>query len=139
MSLSTDTNTLPPFGVWLATEGGICLARAKVDSLMLAPAPDNGRVLRLAHEGHEACLVLSAELCAHLARLLVAPRTPSTIRFAIGNDEPASMGWEEFARINSDGLSPEELQDIAATVLRGETYRGGGGAAVGFTVELVEA
>ena len=40
--------------------------------------------------------------------------------------------WGEFVDANSDGMSPEEVQDIAETLARGETYHGGGGSMATF-------
>lgn len=36
--------------------------------------------------------------------------------------------WVEFCAANEDGLSPADLDDIAASIRSGSTYVGGGGA-----------
>ncbi len=55
-------------------------------------------------------------------------------------DPPTTITWEEFYSANLDGMmdheagSSPELSEIRQTILRGETYTGGGGAAPLFKV-----
>lgn len=52
-----------------------------------------------------------------------------------GESEGTPISWHEFAAVNE--AIGDELADVLATVSRGDVYRGGGGAAPGFTVRKV--
>ncbi len=61
---------------------------------------------------------------------------PIIVAYKAGADE-GQMGWEEFIEVNGDGMDFSDFSRIRDTILKGETYRGGGGAAGEYTVARV--
>ena len=56
-------------------------------------------------------------------------------RVIVDGGHPVIMTLREFLADNADGIGPEEAQDIAFALARGDIYTGGGGAAASFTVQ----
>lgn len=60
------------------------------------------------------------------------------IMIGFKGDGEGVMSWEDFLEANMDGLDVFERTEIRDTILRGETYKGGGGAAGSFEVWRVQ-
>lgn len=51
--------------------------------------------------------------------------------------EAYSCTWPDFCEVNADAFSEGEFEAIAASLLRGETVRFGGGSAAAFAVTRI--